>query len=306
MAQPAYDPRQPLLDVLAASNLTIAEMNQMLKDGADEVDRLLPKLIEKHTTTGAVRAAQLVLVKRELKAMQSALWGDLGRAMRSGVGTAVDKAATVAEGVLWSYLAKHNVPMPQLREAQLATARAGIDAVLAKGANGIPLARSVYKTQALAQGLVDRKVSQGLLLGHDAKDIAKSVAGLIRPNVTGGVSYAAHRLARTEINNAYKTAQETRHADEPWVQGMRWNLSKSHPRRDICDDYAEADDDGLGEGVYRIGNRPSSHPNDMCYLTAESVDEDEFEEAFLRGEYNTYIDKTIYGAPGPVGGKPCA
>jgi len=303
MAQPAYDPRQPLLDVIAQSNLTVAELNQMLRDGADEIDRLLPKLIEKHTTGASIKAAQLALVRKELRAVQSALWGDLGRSIRSGVEAAALKAAVAAEGPLWAWLAQYGLDMPHLRAANLATAKQGLPALLAKAANGIPLARSVYKAQALAMGLVDRKVSQGLLLGNNAKTIAKSVKDMIRPDVRGGVSYAAHRLARTEINNAYKTSQEQRYQDEPWVRGMRWNLSRTHPQPDECNTYAQQDLHDLGHGVYPVGHRPRSHPNCFCYLTAETIDEDEFEERFLAGEYNYHLDKKMYGAG--VEGLPC-
>lgn len=296
MAQPNRKPKpnQPLLDVIAQSSLTIREFDDMLRDGADEVDRLIPKLIEKHTTGGAVKAAQLALVKRELKVAQSALWGDLGRSLREGVGAAAVTAATNAEDVLWQYLGRHGVDIPALRASFIQQAKNGIDALLAKAKNGVPLSRAVYKTQALAQGLVDRKVSQGLLLGMNAKAIAKSVKDLILPNVAGGVSYAAHRLARTEINHAYKTAQEQRYADEPWTTGMRWNLSGSHPVRDICNDLADRDDHGLGEGVYPVGQRPDSHPNCLCYLTPEQLDEDAFIEGFLAGDYNSYIDEKAY------------
>lgn len=303
MAAPAWEPRQPLLDVLAQNKLTITEMNQMLQDGAEEIERVLPKLIEKHQTGATIKAAQLALVKRELLVLQSALWGDLGRSVRQGVQAAALKAAEAAQGVLWQYLARYGVDLPALRAAQKAQAQQGIAAVMAKAANGIPLARSVYKTQALATGMVDAKVSQGLLLGNNAKAIAKSVKDMIRPDVAGGVSYAAHRLARTEINNAYKTSQEQRHADEPWVKGMRWNLSRTHPKPDECNDLAQQDLHDLGHGVYPFGQRPKSHPNCLCYLTPESVSEEEFEEAFLAGEYNRWIDSTVYGTG--VEGLPC-
>jgi hypothetical protein len=294
MAQPLPKPNQPLLDVLALRKTTLAEMNQMLTDGAQEAERLIPKLVEKHTTGGTVKAAQLQLVLRELKVAQSALWGDLGRATRSGVEAAYLKAADNAEDVLFRVFGKAGVNADVFRASWREQAKQGIAAVLAKAQNGIPLARSVYKTQALAQGFVDRKVKQGLLLGMNAKAIAKSVKDLIRPDVKGGVSYAAHRLARTEINNAYKTSQENRYQDEPWTTGMRWNLSKSHPAPDICNVLSERDEHGLGAGVYPVGGRPNSHPNCLCYLTPEQLDEDSFIDAFLKGDYNAYLDEQAY------------
>lgn len=294
MAQPLPKPNQPLLDVLAASGVTITEMNQMLLDGAQEAERLIPKLIEKHTTGGTVKAAQLTLVLRELKVAQSALWGDLGAVTRSGVEAAYLKAAEAANDVLLSVFTKAAINPQPFLAAWREQARQGINAVLAKAKNGIPLARSVYKTQALATGMVDRKVSQGLLLGMNAKAIAKSVKDMIRPDVAGGVSYAAHRLARTEINHAYQTSQAERYADEPWTTGMRWNLSGSHPKPDICNVLAERDKYGLGAGVYPVGKRPDSHPNCLCYQTPEQLSEDEFVEGFLAGDYNSYLDEKVY------------
>jgi hypothetical protein len=294
MAQPLPKPNQPLLDVLAASGVTIAEMNQMLNDGAEEAERLIPKLIEKHTTGSQVKAAQLALVLRELKVAQSALWGDLGRSTRGGVEAAYLQAASNAEDVLVRAFVKGGADPAPFLAAWREQAKQGINAVLAKAKNGIPLSRAVYKTQALATGLVDRKVKQGLLLGMNAKAIAKSVKDLIRPDVKGGVSYAAHRLARTEINHAYQTSQAERYADEPWTTGMRWNLSGSHPSPDICNVLSERDAYELGPGVYPVGQRPDSHPNCLCYQTPEQLDEDAFVDAFVAGEYNTYLDEKVY------------
>jgi hypothetical protein len=294
MAAPLPKPNQPLLDVLAASGVTIAEMNQMLADGAAEAERLVPKLIEQHTTGGTVKAAQLALVLRELKVAQSALWGDLGRATRSGVEAAYLKAAEAAEDVLLTTFKKAGASPAPFLAAWREQAKQGINAVLAKAKNGIPLSRAVYKTQALATGQVDRKVKQGLLLGMNAKTIAKSVKDLILPGVAGGVSYAAHRLARTEINHAYQTSQAERYADEPWTTGMRWNLSGSHPKPDICNVLATRNVFGLGAGVYPVGRRPDSHPNCLCYQTPEQLGEEAFIENFLAGDYNAYLDEKVY------------
>jgi hypothetical protein len=152
----------------------------------------------------------------------------------------------------------------------------------------------VYKTQALSTGLVHRKVQQGMILGKGAKEIAKDVSSLIKPDVAGGVSYAANRLARTELNNAFKTAQEQRYIDEPWTLGMRWNLSGSHPTPDECNDYAVADEHGLGKGIWPVGHRPRSHPNCLCYLTVEQMDDDEWIDRFVDGEFNDYLDEKVY------------
>lgn len=303
MAQPipSPPPNGPLLALLKDINLTEKQLRAILRDGAEEAERIIPKLIEQNSTGGKLKAAQSAIVLREIRALMAALWGDIGPVVREGVKATV-LTASQGEDVLYKFMNGQGKTI--MRAAFREQARAGIEAVLAKAANDIPLASSVYRTQALATGLVHKRVNNGLLLGHSAQRIAKDVRDLVKPDVAGGVSYAAFRLARTELNNAYKTSQETRYKDEPWTKGMQWHLSGSHPAPDECNLYAEADDHGLGPGVYPFGERPHSHPNCLCYLTPVQVDEDEFIESFLDGEYNTYIDEKAY-THAPSGMLPC-
>lgn len=295
MAQPLPNRgrRKPLRDYLRASRPTDNEVRSILRDAAEEAERLIPELLKKRTSGGKIRAAQLTLIRRELRAMHSSMWGDLDTALRDGMSAVAEAAYLQAEDILLEYLRHNNQPTDSFLQAMRHQAREGMKAIFAKAANGIPLSLQVYRTKALTQGWVNRIVQNGILLQHSAKDIAKDVAHLIRPDVPGGVSYAAQRLARTELNNAFKTAQEERYKDEPWTMGMQWNLSGSHPAPDECNEYAEADDHGLGKGVYPVGKRPHSHPNCLCYLTSVQADEDEFIEGFLSGEYDDYLGDTV-------------
>lgn len=292
---------KPLLDLLKDVNLTEKQLKAILRDGAEEAERLIPKLIEQNKTGATLKAAQVAIILRELRLLMAALWGDMAPVINNGV---QQTALTAAQGedILFKFMGGKG--KKAMQAAFTEQARAGIPNILAKASNNIPLSRQVYLTQALSTGLVNRRVNSGLLLGHSAKRIAKDVADLIDPNVPGGVSYAAMRLARTELNNAFKTSQELRYRDEPWARGMRWNLSNSHPVPDECNEYAEADDFGLGAGVYPFGHRPRSHPNCLCYLTPEQIDEDGFIDAFVNGDYNEYLDEKAY-THAPAGMLPC-
>jgi hypothetical protein len=292
-AQPdPSDRRYDLLAKFRAVGLADREVREILAAAAEEAERTIPKLIERGTTGSALTAAQRGIVLREIRALMAALWGDVGSVVREGIQRAAEYAAA-GEDVLYDYLRSRGLDVEDLRRGFVQRAQNGIEALLAKAANGIPLSTRVYRSQALANKWVDRKVQAGLLLGKSARDIAKDVRDLIRPDVAGGVAYAAQRLARTEINNAYKTAQEARYADEPWSRGMQWHLSRSHPRRDVCDVYAAQDLHGLGAGVYPFQELPNAHPNDMCYQTPVQVDEDEFVDRFLAGEYDDYLDEEL-------------
>jgi hypothetical protein len=78
--------------------------------------------------------------------------------------------------------------------------------------------------------------------------------------------YRERVMARTEMSRAHNAAHVRSLAEEPWTKGVRWTLSTSHPRLDICDILAEQSLDDLGPGGYKIGNEPEcpAHPSCLC------------------------------------------
>lgn len=75
-------------------------------------------------------------------------------------------------------------------------------------------------------------------------------------------SYNAMRLARTEISRAHAEAAQVSAAMNPFVQGLVWNLSGSHPQPDICDDFAAG-------SPYPVDEFPTmpAHPHCLCYTS---------------------------------------
>lgn len=156
--------------------------------------------------------------------------------------------------------------------------------------NAIDLSPRVYKNRALAAGQVDQAINTGILLGKSSKEIAADVRGLISARAPGGVSYSALRLGRTELNNAFHTTQTRAYAEQPWVAGVKWNLSGSHPRPDACDEYARQDHDDLGAGVFRRQNVPGKpHPQCLCYITAITISREDFIDNLFAGRYDTFL-----------------
>lgn len=80
--------------------------------------------------------------------------------------------------------------------------------------------------------------------------------------------YASVRLARTEINMAYRKAEQTRWQQFDFILGYEVKLSKRHPAPDICDDLL---------GIY-----PKDfvflgwHPNCMCYVVPIVMSDEEY------------------------------
>ena len=80
--------------------------------------------------------------------------------------------------------------------------------------------------------------------------------------------YRSIRLARSEINMAYRTAEQTRWRQFDFILGYEIKLSGSHPAEDICDSLA--------------GRYPKDfvwtgwHPNDMCYSVPIVMSEEQY------------------------------
>lgn len=291
MAQP-----EPLVRFFAAYKLTEAELRQILEDAAEEAERLIPKLVEKHTTGNTIKAAQLALILREIRSQQSAMWGDVNGVLKEGMQRAA-LAAVAGESAIDAYLRRNGLAMPELHQSFRAQAMRGFRNVVAKGFNNIPLSTQVYRTQALAMGWVDRQVRKALILQTDAHTLARQVRQFIDPSVKGGVSFAAFRLARTELNNAFHTVAKERF-EEPWATGVQWHLSGSHPpapsgNPEACEVLARTDL-GLGTGVFPVGEVPDKpHPQCLCYITQQVVGEDEFLDKLVAGDYDGFLAEQL-------------
>lgn len=127
-------------------------------------------------------------------------------------------------------------------------------------------------------------LSAGISRGEGATKIAKQLQEfLIEPSISdttsyttaglksitgrGTINYNALRLAKNEINNTYREALVVANDKNPIMGGVKWNLSGSHPRPDICDVWAKMDAYGLGAGVTPADKTPIDHVGGFCFLT---------------------------------------
>jgi len=136
------------------------------------------------------------------------------------------------------------------------TSKAGVNQILASG-----IARgqsAVNMSKQLKQYLRDPSVHPGVSWTTGVK---KSVTG------RGTIHHNALRLARTEINNTYRETMARANARSPVTNGLKWNISASHPRQDVCDLWAFGDSFGMGEGVFPAQGIPIDHPHGLCFIT---------------------------------------
>lgn len=149
------------------------------------------------------------------------------------------------------------------------------------------LSARVYRTRALANGWVSKQINSVIVRSGSAKEIAMAVRSSIRPNTPGGVSYAALRLGRTELNNAFHATAINMAENRPWITGMGWHLSTTHtfdPKRpDICEAY-----DGK---IFKIDETPAKpHPQCRCWVAPEVESFEMFLSNLTAGSYRDWIE----------------
>jgi hypothetical protein len=152
--------------------------------------------------------------------------------------------------------------------------------------NGYQLSDRIWRAGVSTRAKIDQLLSQAIAEGRSAVDIAKALESYLLPNRvgirtlkpygrkygTGGASFDAMRLARTEITRAHSQASLVASRANPWVTGIDWALSASHPRVDICDSLATIGMSGerLRDPYPIDGNVqiPPAHPHCLCHSRA--------------------------------------
>lgn len=162
--------------------------------------------------------------------------------------------------------------------------------------NGYQLSDRVWNAGEAVRRDIDATLRASIQNGADALRVATELRQYMHPDAAGRLTYApyrggagavgARRLARTEITRAFNESARTAHGMNPFVTGLRWTLSNRHPKSDVCDGYASADDHDLGPGVYPKDSTPTmpAHPNCLCTWTTTTTSEDDAIAA-LRAHY---------------------
>ena len=282
----------PRLDIVDTVRLTDVELRHALRNADAEANRILATLDGDLSRGAQLRRAQVAMAQSQL-----GLWKTVEQATRVGIGDAFDASATWMTAYNQQLFgAATGVAPSHLLASQLATSRAGLQTYLARATSDKHgLSQSVYRNSQVSHGIIENMINNALLLGKSPAELAKDVSKYINPDVPGGVSYAASRLARTEIVNAYHHAARQNYIDQPWVKRVKWTLSGSHPKPDECNQYAENVHFRGGQaGEYKPEDVPAKpHPMCLCYITPVSGDLDDFQREFDNGDYDDEIDRLL-------------
>lgn len=286
----------PIQTYARITGRTDRQILSVLQEAAADAKKAAKIAAAKGTISGLSRSAQQRAVQASINNKMRELWEHVGHLTIFGE---KDAARAGVEGInflnnrLFAPVGKADAGQAR---SLAATARAGTDAFIGREENIMQLSKRVYNNIALSQGFVQREIQKALLRGVSAEELAARVSRMIQPGTPGGISYAAMRLARTEINNAFHFSTIQYSRDMPWVEGYEWHRSNRHGHADACDVMANSDHDGIGRGVYKKNNVPGKpHPQCLCYITAVTVDNGKFERRLLNGAYDKYLKQSKGG-----------
>lgn len=263
---------------------------RILAEAADDARKAAEKLELAGKIGKSARAAQQRVVIKELNDAILRTYENVGYMTVFGEKKAALAAAEAMDALtekVWGSTPK----MQDLRREFTRSARSGIEAYVSRQENLVPLADRLYSGGIYSRSLVNREISKALLRGLSAEEFAKNVERLFKNNVPGGVSYAAMRLARTEINNAFHFTQIRYTREMPWVTGYRWNRSgRANSRPHACSDYANNDGFNMGPGVFPKSEVPGKpHPQCLCFLTTTTMTNGNFEKRMRSGAFDRYF-----------------
>lgn len=298
MTGPLYDPapRNPrqnwLMRYLGVQQKYDAAIANALIDASEDASRRIIELVGDERIGSSARRYQLQLARRAIKETIKVLFNGVYKAIEEGQ----SEAALAALEAGWqddkrvlNRLFRNRTDRGRWEDSMRQSAVRGVQAMMVRilGTQR-PLSQRVYYTRQLANGSVDRIINSNLASGGSPYELAKAVRSSIRPDTPGGVGYAAKRLGRTEVNNAFHAQAINDVRDKPWVNSVRWHLSKVHVPKpgDKCELY-----DGQIFGKDEVPNKP--HPQCMCYITPELDAWDSVESNIIAGLYDSYIDENL-------------
>ena len=223
-------------------------------------------------------------LKKKVQDMQQRYVDEIGAVIHSGTSSEWKKSNEVqdllADGVLKAYGAQVNGERFKIYYQPNNDA---LKAFQQRRANGFTISQKLWNQARNYKNEMEYAISSAIEKGTSAVTLSKRLSKYLHdfPSLQKDYKdrfgtavdchdceYRSMRLARSEINMAYRTAEQTRWEQMDFVVGYEIKLSGSHPAKDICDMLA--------------GKYPKDfvwtgwHPNDMCYKIPILKTEEEF------------------------------
>jgi len=148
--------------------------------------------------------------------------------------------------------------------------------IVQKNNAGLQLSSRIWDLTKRSELDLQRILERDISIGTSSRNIAKDIKGYLSdepvsgPGVYNKPMANAMRIARTETNRAYVSAQAEWAKTRGWVDGLMVTLSSAHDGGSECDCEANA---GKVMDPETFADTVPFHPHCMCYATVVIKDE---------------------------------
>lgn len=220
--------------------------------------------------------------------------------------TAIDLSGNCNDAIVQRMVHGKDIP-EELKASYFARPTEAMNAWLLSRQDKMRLSAAVWDLGATSKDQIEFLLKEGLADGRDARSLARDLKSYLKepnrrfrrvrdpktgklklsqpaklykpgPGVYRSSYMNALRLARNEINIAYRQADFERRKNIDFIVGIRVNLSNAHPKYDICDEL---------QGVYpKNFSFWGWHPNCICFTTTILMGEEDFVKGAREGNFD--------------------
>lgn len=258
------------------------EIKDFYRELIDIVERDINGLSGKDNISSIMKEFQLQRIKVGLQRSLETVGSKVNGVVRQSMTTTSQQMVEATK----DFLKQAGFPEPLIKPAYQNVPAAIVERV-ASGQlyeGNWSLSKAIWADVRSKQDDINKIIAKGIALNKSSYDIAKDLEayvnpdakkpwnwGIVYPGSSKKIDYNAQRLARTAVSHAYQQAFNECVAPNPFVEAVQWNNAHSGRVCPLCQELAETDQYGLGEGIFPKGEEPLDHPNGMCYLTAVMV-----------------------------------
>ncbi len=259
--------------------------------------------------TSQIRKAQLLALIALLKEQQNKLEGQLTMNLKKYIKANADAATDYAKAIdvkATEEAGVSKVSTSKVRELYFSANQRAVEVCWSRTHKGLYLSDRIWTKSKRYRENMAEIIQDAVAEGQDCvktarmfekyvktgkKTLAKQYPNMMKrmgSRVSEDICYEALRLARTEMTAAYGEATIQSAMVSPSCSGVKFILSGSHPKYDICDHICGVDEYGLGIGVYPIDKAPSYpfHPNCLCITLTVNENPSDFVDRLKRWERN--------------------
>lgn len=252
----------------------------------DRLNERAASIVESVGYDGAVEFsfADYPETKRDLQLLQKQFVGDMQSLIYSGTSAEWKKSNLLQDLVANKALKYYRAQVAGKKFKHYYQANSDqLKAFQSRRERGLNLSAKLWNQSQVYKDSLEATISTAIEKGMSAVTLSKRISKYLNdwPSLQADYQekfgkatncydceYRSIRLARNEINIAYRTAEQLRWQQFDFILGYKIKLSGSHPAEDICDDL---------QGDYPKNFKfVGWHPNCLCYTVPIVMSEDEY------------------------------